>query len=323
MRYRKLGRTALNVSEISLGCSGFWGNKYFSEKEAISIVKNAFESGINLFDTGHNYSNYNAEPRLGLAIKSILTYADRSKLVVSTKAGTTIPSTRILYHRRNNVKNFDPDYIEETCKKSIKNLNCDYLDIFQLHGPSESDLSPELINRLNTMKKKGLYRYLGINTHNDKKIEYVLRNPNLFDVILLDYNVNQLYREPIIKQLNKMGIGIIAGTILAQGHIIKGKIGRIKSAADIWYLGRALLKDTGRRLALNSRAMKNTLALIENMSPAQAAFSYVLQNTSISSCVFGTTSHSNLLEIIRSTKKKLNNKQIELIRETYFSKKKR
>lgn len=70
MKYRKLGNTALNVSEISVGCSGFWGNKRFSEKKAHAIIHQAFDKGINFFDTGHNYCHYHAEPRLGRALKN-------------------------------------------------------------------------------------------------------------------------------------------------------------------------------------------------------------------------------------------------------------
>ena len=72
MKYRQLGNTELRVSEISLGCSGFWGNRYFSEKKATAVIYAAFERGINFFDTGHNYSSFNAEPRLGRIIKEIL-----------------------------------------------------------------------------------------------------------------------------------------------------------------------------------------------------------------------------------------------------------
>ena len=72
MKYRQLGNTELRVSEISVGCSGFWGNRYFSEKKATAVIYAAFERGINFFDTGHNYSTYNAEPRLGRIIKEII-----------------------------------------------------------------------------------------------------------------------------------------------------------------------------------------------------------------------------------------------------------
>ena len=141
MKYRQLGNTDLNISEISIGCSGFWGNRHFSEKKASAVINEAFERGINFFDTGHNYSSFHAEPRLGRIIKEILTNNERSRLIISTKAGTTIPSTPIFSAKKANSSDFSPDYIEHSCTKSIINLNCNYLDIFQLHGIKQSQIT--------------------------------------------------------------------------------------------------------------------------------------------------------------------------------------
>ena len=317
MKYRQLGNTELRVSEISVGCSGFWGNRYFSEKKATAVIYAAFERGINFFDTGHNYSSFSAEPRLGRIIKEILTNNERSSLIISTKAGTTIPSTPIFSAKKANSSDFSPDYIEHSCMKSIINLNCDYLDIFQLHGIKQSQITEPLIERLLIMKENGMFRYLGINTHNEDVMEFISKRPELFDMVLIDYNVLQLDREPIICKLYEAGIGIVAGTVLAQGHLVHGKIGSIKTTADVWYLARALLKSTGRILSRNSIEMRQTLSMLNEMTAAQAAFAYVLGNVKISSCVFGTTNLSNLREIIDSSDLVLRESNKLLIQETF------
>ena len=303
MIYRKLGKTDLEISEISLGCSGYWGNKRFSEKDASAIVRKAFDKGINFFDTGHNYSNFNAEPRLGKIIKDICQTNDRSKIVISTKGGTVVGNASPFSKKVS--KDFSIDAIEKTIQKSIRNLNCNYLDIFQLHGISEEQLNEDLLNHLLKLKQKGLFRYLGANIHVEKDMEFISKYPEIFDMVLIDYNVLQLDRNPIIEKLSNAGIGIVAGTVLAQGHLIKGTKGSIKSGAFFWYLLRTNLKPTTRELKDNSKFMKETLASIEEMSAAQAAFSYILENNAISSCVFGTTNINNLIEIIESSGKKL------------------
>lgn len=305
MRYRKLGKTDLEISEIAVGCSGYWGNKNFSEKKAEAIIFEAFEKGVNFFDTGHNYCNYNAEPRLGHIIKKLLSKNDRSKLVISSKAGTVTAASPIFSKRKKIAKDFSPDHIEKSCAESIQNLNCDYLDIFQLHGITESQVTPLLIERLSAMKEKGMFRYLGVNTHSEKDMLYISKHPEIYDMVLIDYNLLQLDRESVINTLHNAGIGVVAGTVLAQGHLIEGKIGTIKSIADIWYLARAILKPSGRRLSRNSHKMRESILTLSNMTPVQAAFSYVLENKSISSCVFGTTKVSNLLEVIDATNKAL------------------
>ena len=201
--------------------------------------------------------------------------------------------------------------------KSIANLNCGYLDIFQLHGIRESEITEPLIERLLSMKQRGMFRYLGINTHTHNDMLFVAKHPEIFDMILLDYNVLQLDREPVISSLSAAGIGVVAGTVLGQGHLVKGKIGSLKTVADIWYLARALLKHTGRRLAKSSVQMRETLNYVVEMSSAQAAFAFILENPAVASCVFGTTSIPNLVEIIDTSDKRLMEGSRSAIRRTF------
>jgi len=320
MRYRKLGRTDLNVSEISLGCSGFWGNKKFSGKNASAIVMEAFERGVNFFDTGHNYSKFYAEPRLGGIVKEILSKNDRSRLVISTKGGNAIgawqPSFLLKSGAEKLPQNFSPDAIELSCSESIKNLNCDYLDIFQLLM-DESEINEQLVQRLSQMKQKGMFRYLGINTHLESDMLFISKHPEIFDMVLIDYNVLQLDREPVIDKLYQAGIGVVAGTVLAQGHLLRGKIGSLKTGSYFWYLARTMLKSTSRRLASSSKEMRDVLASIAGMTASQAAFSYILGNKAVASCVFGTTNITHLIDVIAATDKKLAKSDIVSIRKAY------
>lgn len=317
MKYRKLGRTELNVSEIAVGCSAYWGNKMFSEKKAAAIIHEAFDRGVNFFDTGHNYSNFNAEPRLGRILREILSRNDRSSIVVSTKGGSVIGVSPVLSLRRGETKDFSPDAIERSCTESIKNLNCGYLDIFQLHGITKSQVSEPLIERLVKMKQRGMFRYLGVNTHREADMLFIAEHPEIFDMALIDYNILQLDREPVIDKLHEAGIGIVAGTVLAQGHLVRGTIGSINTGAFFWYLARSMLRPSSRRLAQNSREMREVLASVTEMSPAQAAFSYILDNKKVASCVFGTTSVPNLIEVIEAVDRKLDESSKLKIQKAY------
>jgi aryl-alcohol dehydrogenase-like predicted oxidoreductase len=317
MNYRRLGNTDLNVSEISIGCSAYWGDRKYPERKAAEIINEAFDRGVNFFDTGHNYSNFNAEPRLGRIIKDIIAKNGRSKIIISTKGGSIIGHAPIFSLRTIKTRDFSPDAIEASCYESIKNLKCDYIDIFQLHGISQNQITDELIGRLSVMKKKGIYRYLGINSHTLSELEYISMHPEIFDMVLLDYNVLQLDREEVIDKLHEAGIGVVAGTVLAQGHLVKGQIGSIKNGSFFWYLARSSLKTTSRRLVRASRDMRNVLSSIPEMSPAQAAFAYILSNTKISSCVFGTTSVHNCIEIIETSGKRLSENNMLAIRRSF------
>ena len=317
MKYRKLGNTDLSVSEIAIGCSAYWGDKKYPEKKAAEIINEAFNRGVNFFDTGHNYSNFNAEPRLGRILKDSITKNDRSKVVISTKGGSIIGRAPIFSLRPVKTRDYSPDAIETSCYESIKNLKCDYIDVFQLHGISHDQITDELLDRLSDMKKKGMYRYLSINSHTKSELEYISMHPEIFDMVLLDYNVLQLDRDEVIDKLHESGIGVVAGTVLAQGHLVKGQIGSIKNGSFFWYLARSLLKSTSRRFINASKDMREVLLSISEMSPAQAAFAYVLSNTKISSCVFGTTNINNCIEIIETSGKRLSENSVLAIRKSF------
>ena len=111
MNKRVLGSTNIQISEIGLGCASYWGKKIFSEKQAIKVVHTALDNGINFLDTGHSYSDGNAEPRLGRALKTV---TNKNDLCISSKAGTRIHSNGNLY------KDFSAKWIEESCHLSIK-----------------------------------------------------------------------------------------------------------------------------------------------------------------------------------------------------------
>jgi aryl-alcohol dehydrogenase-like predicted oxidoreductase len=305
MKYRKLGNTDLLVSEIGLGCSGFWGDKHFSDKEAIQVVLDAYAGGVNFFDTGSNYSNFNAEPRLGRAIKEILKNNRRDSLVISTKAGSLSGYAPRVEDNDLTFTDFSPEAITSSCVKSISNLNCEYIDVFQLHGFRQEMLNEDLFRCLLSLKEKGLIRHIGINTHFESDLLEIIKYPHIFDMVLIDCNLLSLDRFDIIEKLRLAGIGVVVGTVLAQGHLVSRKIGSIRNGSFFWYLARTLIKPTTKDFARTSSGMRKVLASIKEMSAAQAAFAYLLENKHISSCLFGTTNPRNLKEIVAVSGKSL------------------
>lgn len=305
MQYRKLGRTGISVSEIGLGCSGFWGDKRFADQSAQGVVREAFDLGVNFFDTGSNYSNFNAEPRLGRALAPIIAAGNREKLVLSTKAGSTSGYAPTVADNDLSSTDFSPEAIEDSCHNSIRNLNSDYLDIFQLHGLNHDAFGDALFDRLLSLKERGLVRCIGINTHFLDEMRMVAERPDVFDMVLMDCNVLQLDRFEIINELVDRGIGVVVGTVLAQGHLVKRKIGSIRNGSFFWYLARSLIKPTTREFQKKSVGMREVLNGVKGMSPTQAAFSYLLANENISSCLFGTTSIQNLREVVAASGLKL------------------
>ncbi len=300
MHKRTLGSTDMIISEIGLGCASYWGKKIFSETKAIKIVHTAVDNGINFLDTGHSYSGGNAENRLGRALRTVI---NKNDLCISSKAGTRINANGKLY------KDFSLQWIEESCHLSIKNIGLDRLPLFQLHGPSISDLNDELLYKLLKLKKEGTIGAIGINTFDDDVIEHII-DLKVFDFIMLDYNILTQHREPIIDSLYDNGIGVIAGAALADS-LYSNEIFKIRGLKDLWYLARALKNFRDKLIKGRSFGFINN---IENMTGAQIAIAYVLNNPKISTSVFGTTSKEHLLENLKGQDIVLSDELMDRIR---------
>lgn len=291
---RTLGRTGLLVSPIGLGCSGFWGHRRFAEDAAAAVVERALEGGVNLLDTGHNYSGFHAEPRLGRILRPLLARYPRERLVVSSKGGTLTGQAGISGAEQ---RDFSPAAITASCEASLRNLGLDYLDVYQLHGIGVHEINDDLLSALQRLRERGLIRSTGINTHSASTLRWMIDNPDAFDVVLLDYNALQQDREPLIDQLHAVGIGVLAGTVLAQGHLLPARP-RLPRLADGWYLARAWLKPSSRQLMRSARQMRRALAAIHSQRPAQTAFAYTLGHPGVASGILGTTRTGSLDEVL-------------------------
>lgn len=318
MLYRTLGRTKLSVSEIGLGCSGFWGDKHFPENKAASIVNAAWDCGVNFFDTGSNYSNFNAEPRLGRSLKPLLAAGHRDKIVISTKAGSTVGYAPHVEDNDLASTDFSAQAIEASCLRSIQNLGCGWIDVFQLHGLNKGAFGNELFDCLRSLKERGLVRHVGINTHFHEEFIEVLKYPDIFEMVLLDCNVLQLDRYEDIARLQQLDMGVAVGCVMGQGHLVrKVKIGSFRDGSFFWYLLRTVIKPTTRAFRNNASRMREVLTSIPEMTAAQAAFAYLLENPHIASCMFGTTNVKNLQEVVEASGQSLSEESRRRIRAAY------
>lgn len=153
MHYRVLGKTGISISELGLGCSRL-GKSFFldNRKASARILEEAFEKGINFFDTARNYGYGTSEEAIGRAFRH-----NRSKVIIASKGGY-LPSTLGRYGRlltpfimpfrcliqplrkplkgkTQKVGDYSPAYIKRALEESLKSLQTDYIDIYQLHSP--------------------------------------------------------------------------------------------------------------------------------------------------------------------------------------------
>ena len=161
MKYRNIGETGLSVSEIGFGAwtigDDWWG--HISDDEAVSLIREALDLGINFFDTADGYGDGRSESLIGKAIGD-----RRDKVVLSTKFGyqkSDRSADRSLHQERS--QDFDPQFIRESLHGSLRRLETDRVDIYHLHNAKiESLVRDETFECLDDLKQQGLIGHYGV-----------------------------------------------------------------------------------------------------------------------------------------------------------------
>ena len=160
MKFRQLPRTELVLSEVGFGvwtvATAGWGRMEDAERAA--LLENAVELGINFFDTADSYGD-----GYGEEILARLLGHKRYDLVIATKFGYDIYDPTPRERPQERPKNFDRQYIRYACEQSLRRLNTDYIDLYQVHFPGVGDLErEELFEALEQLQFEGKIRYYGV-----------------------------------------------------------------------------------------------------------------------------------------------------------------
>jgi len=214
MKYRALGRTGLRVSAIGLGTmvhAGHFGP--MKDSESLSAIDAAIELGVNFIDTSDAYGAGYAETLLGNALKG-----RRAKVILATKGGN------VMVGPDRGKRKFAREYIERVLHESLKRLQTDWIDLYQLHNPTVEVIERgEVWESLERYKKEGKIRYYGVSINTiEEGISAVKTGRS--DTIQLEYNL--LVQEPAEKVFplaQAANIGVIARVPLRRG-LLSGKM---------------------------------------------------------------------------------------------------
>lgn len=281
VRRRPFGRTGRDISEIGFGCGGYWGYGVFPERDARAILDAALERGVDLLDTGPNYSNGNAEVRLGRLL------AGRwDGLVVGTKVGTRRTS------RGGVVKDFTPAGMRASLERSLRNLGTDHLPLLQLHSPTLAELAnEETLAALVAWKREGLVSWLGVSS-GPREVERALEL-GVFDCVMLTYNLLQGPAvAAVVERAARAGVAVVAKSPLGQALYSRSFLS-VRSPSQLWYLARTLRHGPGPLLRARRFAFLND---VEGWRATDVALRYVLDDPRVTATVIGTTRRSHLVE---------------------------
>lgn len=152
MEYRPLGRTGVMVSPLCLGVMNFGG--VTSEIDSIAMVNRAIEAGINFIDTANVYNAGESERVLGVALKQ---NGKRGEIVLATKVFSTVGQGP-------NERGASRYHIIKACEDSLRRLQVDHIDLYQLHRPSQTIPQDETLRAFDDLVRSGKVRYIGCST---------------------------------------------------------------------------------------------------------------------------------------------------------------
>jgi aryl-alcohol dehydrogenase-like predicted oxidoreductase len=214
MKYRELGKTGLRISAVGLGTmvhAGHFGA--MKDSESLSAIDTALDLGVNFIDTSDAYGAGYSETLLGNALKG-----RREKVILATKGGN------VMVGSDRGKRIFDPAYISQVMDESLKRLQTDYIDLYQLHNPTVDVIERgEVWQVLERAKQAGKIRHYGVSINTIEEGIAAVKDGRA-ETIQVEYNLlAQEPREAIFPLAEKAQVGIIARVPLKRG-ILTGKL---------------------------------------------------------------------------------------------------
>ena len=311
MRYNKLGRTGLFVSELCLGTMTFGGDGEVWSKiadvqqdDADALVRTAMEAGINFIDTADVYSGGQSEVILGQSLRNL--GVARDEVVIATKGfGQT--------GRGPNGRGATRYHLIDACKASLKRLQLDHVDLYQIHGFDAATPIEETLRSLDTLVQHGHVRYVGVSNWAAWQITKALGaserlNLHRFESLQAYYTFagRDLERE-LVPMLQSEGLGLMVWSPLA-GGLLSGKYTR-----DGGEEGRRSDFDfppVNRDRAFDAIDAMRPIAEAKGASVAQVALAWLLHQPVVTSVIIGAKRHEQLVDNIAATEVRLSTDEL-------------
>jgi aryl-alcohol dehydrogenase-like predicted oxidoreductase len=314
MRYRTLGRTGLEISVVTLGCMSFGapdrGSHAWTLDEDASrpIIRQALESGINVVDTANTYSDGSSEEIVGRAIKE---FSRRDDIVLATKVFMPM-------REGPNGGGLSRKAIFTEIDNSLRRLQTDYVDLYQIHRWDYTTPIEETLEALNDLVRSGKVRYLGASSMWAWQFATALHlaeRHGWTKFVSMQNHYNLLYREEEREMLPlcaDRGIGVIPWSPLARGRLTR-PWDASTARSDTDEFGRSLYRDEDR--AIVEQVAK--IADVRGVSRAQVALAWLLSKPVITSPIVGATKQQHLQDAVDAVDLVLDEDEVRTLEEPY------
>jgi len=304
MKYRLLGNTGLYVSELCLGtmtfgAQGFWEVMGGLQQKAVNeLVKTSFDSGINFFDTANVYSMGQSEALLGQAIKDC--GLPRDQLVIATKSTGIMDETP-------NGRGQSRFHIFNEVDASLKRLQLDHIDLYQVHGFDPLTPFEESLSALNDLVRMGKIRYIGLcnmAAWQVMKAIGISRQKGFAEFVSVQsyYSIagRDLERE-IFPLVQDQQLGLMVWSPLAGGYL-SGKFNRDTTNPDGARRSNFDFPPINKDKAFACIDAMTPIAKAHGVSVAQVALAWILSKKPVSSIIIGARKLEQLKDNIAAGK---------------------
>lgn len=243
------------------------------EAKAKDIINEALDAGINYFDTADLYDFGANEEIVGKALKG-----RREDIILGTKVGNHFNASEKDWY-------WDPSkaYIKEEVKESLRRLQTDYIDLYQLHGGTIDDPIDETIEAFDELVQEGLIRYYGISSIRPNVIREYVKRSNIVSVMMQYSLMDRRPEEEVLDLLHENQISVLARGPLAKGMLSDNGTKKVEEKAQNGHLSYSYqemkqMVDNLQRFSTEERSVQSL------------ALQYVLHHPTVASAVFGASS---------------------------------
>lgn len=299
MEYRRLGKSGLQVSTLSLGSWITFGHQ-ISDKTAEGLMALAYERGVNFFDNAEVYAHGKSEIVMGNILKKM--NWDRSSYLVSSKVfwgdGGKLPNQSGLSRK----------HVMEACHAALKRLQVDYLDLYFCHRPDKSTPMEETVWAMNHLIQQGKVLYWGTSEWSAQEImeaHMIARENHLIGPVMEQPQYNMFHRDKVEVEFDKIyntvGLGTTIWSPLASGTLTNKYLDRFPADTRMSLADLTWLKDRSLTPERIEKVRKlDELAKDLGTSLPKLAIAWCAMNPNVSTVILGASRVEQLQETLDS-----------------------
>ena len=318
MQYTNLGKTGMKVSRLCLGMMSYgsksWRDWVLDEEQAKPFIKHALDAGINFFDTADVYSLGESERITGNLLKHF--GVQRENVIVATKVRNQMSDDP-------NDKGLSRKHIMDSIDNSLKRLQMDYVDLYQIHRWDDETPIEETMEALNDVVRAGKARYIGASSMyawQFAKAQHIAESRGWSRFASMQNHYNLVYREEereMIPQCLDQGVGLIPWSPLARGFLAGNR------RKEDWGDTTRSKSDTfGHSMYFRDEdfAVLDRVAEVakeRDVTSSQIALAWLMNKAHISAPIIGATKMDHLEQAIAELDIKLTDDEVKRLEEPY------